>query len=112
VVAGAESHGDRLAVGHGGLFVLDPTDNTRIIGTTWQLVGALDQPAGTFLGQPQLVQGDLAIALWEGTLAALDTDDGSLRWGWERPVGSDWMNAVGANGTTVFVAVNSVPFGD
>ena len=113
VVPGRESYGDRLAVGDGGVFVLDPDDGAAIVG--YDLAsGAVrwTSAAGRALGEPQSVLDDLVLTLWEGSLAALSTDDGTVRWAWHQPVGSDWMNALGTNATTVFVAVNSLPFGD
>jgi hypothetical protein len=113
VVPGRESYGDRLAVGDGGVFVLGPDAGTAIIGydlatgaVRWTI------PAGRSLGEPHTVLGDLVLTLWEGSLGALATGDGAVRWAWHRPVGSDWMNDLGTNSSTVFVAVNSVPFGD
>ena len=112
-VPGNESYGDRLAVGDGGVFVLDPEDDSVIVG--YDLATGAERWAasvGASVGQPQAVLGDLVLTLWEGSLGALATADGTVRWAWHQPVGSDWMNSLGTNTTTVFVAVNSVPFGD
>ena len=69
-------------------------------------------PTDPYLGEPQVVQDDVVLTLWEGTLAAVATRDGTVRWAWQQPLGTDWMNALDTNATTVFVAVNSLPFAD
>ncbi len=109
---GRESYPDLLAVGDGAIVVTHP-DNGELLAyelatgqTRWE------QPFRTLVGDPQAVMDGVVFTLWEDVLAAVSTADGSLRWAWRSPVGSPWMNHLDANSSTVFVAVNSLPWGD
>ena len=110
---GRESYGDRLAVGDGGAFVLDPDDEkARHRLRPRDGCGALDR-------RHRSVSRSTAGRAGRRGGHALGRDarrrgrrDGTVRWAWEEPLGTEWMNALDANATTIFVAVNSLPFGD
>ncbi len=109
---GRESYGDLLAVGDGAVIVAD-VNNGELVAyelatgqVRWQ------QPFQTSVGEAQLVTDDAVFTLWEEVLAAVSTVDGSVRWAWRSPVGSPWMNHLGTNSSTLFVAINSLPWGD
>ncbi len=109
---GRESYGDLLAVGDGAVIVAD-VNNGELVAyeldtgqVRWQ------QPFQTSVGEAQLVADGAVFTLWEDVLAALSTADGSVRWAWRSPVGSPWMNHLGANARTLCVAINSLPWGD
>jgi outer membrane protein assembly factor BamB len=62
--------------------------------------------------QPQLISGTTLIGLWEGEVAAFSTSDGTILWSATQPFGSPFMNSVGSDNDLVFVAINSLPWGD
>jgi outer membrane protein assembly factor BamB len=112
---GQPSYDDVMALGAGGVYVYDLADGSLVAydlatgATRWR------QPAPTtasFLGLPEVVTGDVLLVGSDGLLAGISTQDGSLRWGWHQPLGSDWMSTVRANESTAVVAVNSVSFTD
>ncbi len=63
-------------------------------------------------GEPQLITGTTLVLLWEGDLSAVSTSDGSILWTTVEPFGSPLMNNVGVFGSSLFVALNSRPWGD
>ena len=109
----AVSYGDLLAVGGG---VLVAQDNT----TTSQSTVGIDLRSGderwrtpvAVHGDPQLTAGDLAVLLWEGTLGVIATDDGTVAWAGTEPFNSSFMSGATANSATLFVSINSLPWGD
>jgi hypothetical protein len=50
--------------------------------------------------------------MWNGILAVRSTVDGSIRWSAQEPLNSPLMSSTGSNGSDLFVAVNSLPWGD
>ncbi len=65
------------------------------------------------VGEPQMVTPDGGIVLlWEGALGVVESADGSTRWQRTDPLGTTMMSSVGANHATLFVSVNSRPWGD
>ena len=50
--------------------------------------------------------------LWESYIGVLSAADGATRWEAMRPLGSPLMSAVGSNGESVFVSVNTAPWTD
>jgi outer membrane protein assembly factor BamB len=108
---GRASYGDLLAIGDGVLVVFAP-DNPEVVayelssGTErWRVPLTLEI-------HPQRIDGTSLVLLWEGQLAVLSTTDGATLWSATEPFGSPLMNSVGSNGATVFVAINSRPWGD
>lgn len=63
----------------------------------------------TLPGEPQLTVGRSTVPLWEFDLGVMSTVDGSRTSSPTGPLRSPLMNSVGANDSTVFVAVNPVP---
>lgn len=66
----------------------------------------------TTAGDPQMIVGTSFVMLWEGELAVRSTTDGAVRWSAKEPFGTSWMNSVGSNGDSIFVAMNSLPWND
>lgn len=62
--------------------------------------------------EPQLISGTTLIGMWEGEIAAFSTTDGATIWSATEPFGSPFMNSAGSNRELVFVAINSLPWGD
>jgi outer membrane protein assembly factor BamB len=109
---GRASYGDLLAAGDGVVVVLDP-DNADLVAyelssgdERWRVAQA------TTYVEPQLIDGTSLVALWGGELAVLSTADGATIWPATEPFDSPLMNSAGSNGTSVFVAINSLPWGD
>lgn len=112
---GNASYGDLLAVGDGVLVVMDAGENRGLDLIAYELPSGDERWQVTqtsHMAQPQMIDGTSLIMLWEGELSVLSTTDGSTIWGATEPFGSTWMNSVGSNGDTVFVAINSRPFSD
>ncbi len=107
---GHSSYGDLLAVGDGVTVVLG-ADN-QIIAYELSSGEARSHVPPARGAEPQLIDGTSVVMLWEGELSVLSTTDGSTTWSATEPFRSPWMNSVASNGTTVFVGINSLPFGD
>ena len=110
---GRPSYGDLLAVGDGVVVVLDP-DRPELVAyelssgnERWRAA----QTQTTYV-EPQLISGTSLVGLWEGELAVVSTVDGTTIWSATQPFRSPLMNSVGSNGASVFVAINSLPWGD
>jgi len=105
---GRPSYGDLLAVGDGVVAV----DYSGVVA--YELVSGDKRwrATPTPFGEPQLISGTSLVLLWEGEISVLSTTDGATTWSATQPFGSPWMNSVGSNGKTVFVAINSLPWGD
>jgi outer membrane protein assembly factor BamB len=109
--AGRPSYGDLLAVGDGVVVVLGGLGAELV---AYDLVSGNERwrvPRSS-PGEPQFVSGSSLVVLWDGDLGVLSTADGSRTWGATQPLRSPLMSSVGSNGSTVFVAVNSLPFND
>jgi hypothetical protein len=52
------------------------------------------------------------VSLWEVGIDARSAADGSILWQVSEPFGSPFNNNLVAGGDAVFVAVNSLPWGD
>jgi outer membrane protein assembly factor BamB len=106
---GQSSYGDLLAVGDGIVAVLDGTEivayELRTGDERWRRPA--EGPA-----QPQLIAGTTLISLWEATLVAMSTSDGSTLWTATEPLGSPLMNNVSALESALYIAVNSRQWGD
>jgi outer membrane protein assembly factor BamB len=112
---GSASYGDLLAVGDGVIAVMDAGENRGLDLIAYELSSGDERWQVTqtsHIAQPQMIDGTSLIMLWEGEFSVLSTTDGSTIWGATEPFGSTWMNSVGSNGDTVFVAINSRPFSD
>lgn len=108
---GQSSYGDLLAVGD-GIVAVTANDRPEIVGYELDTGNERWRIDATGLGQPQLIAGTTLVLLWEGTLSAVSTRDGSTLWTTDQPLGSPLMNSVGALGSSLVVAVNSRPWGD
>lgn len=108
---GSESYGDLWAIGD-GIVAVTVNGRTEIVG--YELDTGVERwridAAG--LGEPQLIADTTLVLLWEGDLSAVSTSDGSTVWTADEPVGSALMNNVGIRGSSLFVALNSRPWGD
>ena len=110
---GKPSYGGVWAADGASVVVLVPPFNIGGITSYALADGALRWHQPNPVGEPQLVVSDGgAVLVWEGALAVLDGGDGSTRWQRTDPLGTPMMSSVGANDTTLFVAVNSRPWGD
>jgi outer membrane protein assembly factor BamB len=105
------SYGGFLAVGGGVVAVLD---STRAGVVAYEVSSGTERwraPLTPF-AEPQLISGTSLVLLWEGQLAVMSTSDGATMWSVTQPFKSPLMNSVGSNGDAVFVAINSLPWGD
>ena len=107
--AGA-SYGGWLAIGDGVVVALSSETSEPVAfdlrtgEPRWSVRGVR--------AEPQMIVGTTALLLWEGTLAAVSTTDGSITWKLTEPFNSPFMNAVATNGAAAFVAINSLPWRD
>jgi outer membrane protein assembly factor BamB len=106
---GAPSYGDLWAIGDDVVTVLDRAGGIVAYDVD---TGDVRWRRDESVGQPHQTTGDSVINLWGGMLSVLSSADGSTRWSHEKPMGSDLMSSLAANPATVFVAVNTLPFGD
>jgi outer membrane protein assembly factor BamB len=106
---GRESYGGIWALGDGAAYVLDDTG-----------IVAYDLRSGTerwrrntnIRGEPQTVTGSSLLLLWEGRIGALSTRDGSTIWELTEPFHSPLMDNLRTTDSTVYVAINSLPWRD
>ena len=108
---GQFSYGDLLAVGDGIVAVLN-NDGTEIVAYELRTGDERWRLPNEYHTQPQLIAGTTLISLWEATLAATSTNDGSTLWTATQPLGSPLMNNVSALESTLYIAVNSRQWGD
>ena len=108
---GRESYGGLLAVGDSVIVVLDPGSPGLV---AYELSSGTERwrKPQPIHGEPQLISGSSLVLLWEGELAVASTTDGATIWSATQPFRSPLMNSVGTNGDSVFVAINSLPWGD
>jgi hypothetical protein len=111
---GGASYGGIVAAGDGVTVVLDVQRGgyTAYELATGEERWRVEPSQMTARVEPQLIIGTSLVLLWEDDLQVASTTDGSTVWSATQPLNSPWMNSVGASDTTVFVAVNSVPFSD
>jgi outer membrane protein assembly factor BamB len=107
---GRSSYGDLLALGDGAAIVLGM--GGEIVAYELQSGAERWQVPRSSGAEPQLVNGTVVVMLWEGQLVGLSTTDGSTIWSATEPFRSPLMNSVGSNATSVFVAINSLPWSD
>ena len=106
---GQSSYGDLLAVGDG---IVAVSDGSEIVAYELRTGAERWRRAAEGPAQPQLIAGTTLISLWEATLSAISTSDGSTLWTATQPLGSPLMNNVSALETTLYIAVNSRQWGD
>jgi len=108
---GRPSYGGLLAAGDGVIVVVDSASPELV---AYELASGDERWRATPAShvEPQLISGTSLVMLWEGELAVLSTTDGATLWSATEPFGSPLMNSVGSNGDSVFVAINSLPWGD
>jgi outer membrane protein assembly factor BamB len=108
---GSAAYGALPAVGDGVVVVLEQSGQYLI---AYDLLTGDERwrTERTSPGEPQLTVGQSTVLLWEADLGVLSTTDGSRTWSATEPLRSPLMNNAGANESTVFVAVNSLPWGD
>ena len=107
---GQLSYGDLLAVGDGVVAPISPASGIIAYELTTGTVRWTVVP--DVFAQPQLIDGTSVIELWEGSLVARSTTDGSTTWALTEPMRTPLMNSVTNNGTNVFVGANSLPWSD
>jgi outer membrane protein assembly factor BamB len=106
---GRLSYGQYVALGDGIVVAVSATGAGSIAyeqdsgAERWQV------DSGT---QPYAVVDGRVFSLWEQQLDARSADDGTVLWEQTEPFGSPWMRDLAATSSAVFVAVNSLPFGD
>ena len=108
---GQFSYGDLLAAGDGIVAVIN-NDGTEIVAYELRTGDERWRLTNEFHTQPQLIAGTTLVSLWEATLVAMSTNDGSTLWTATEPLGSPLMNNVSALGSTLYIAVNSRQWGD
>ena len=108
---GRPSYGDLLPIGD-GIVVVNAIDGPELIAYNVRTGSERWRIDAAGLGEPQLIVGTTIVTLWEGTVSALSTADGSVVWTAVEPFGSPWMSAVAVDGSNVYVSMNSRPWGD
>lgn len=108
---GSESYGDLWAIGD-GIVAVTLNGRTEIVGYELDTGDERWRIDAAGLGEPQLIADTTLVLLWEADLSAVSTSDGSTMWTADEPVGSALMNNVGVRGSSLFVALNSRPWGD
>ena len=108
---GRPSYGGHLAAGDGVVAVLD-AGGSGIVAYELSSGDERWRTAQATYVEPQLISGASLVGLWEGELSVVSTTDGATIWSATQPFGSPLMNSVGSNGASIFVAVNSLPWGD
>ena len=108
---GVSSYGGLLAVDDGVIVVYD-SDSPELVAYELSSGNERWRSALTTRIDPQLISGTTLVMLWEGEIAVVSTTDGATIWSATQPFQSAWMNSVGANGDSVFVAINSLPWMD
>ncbi len=109
---GRESYGGLLAVGDGVGVVIESMTAAQLIAYDLSSGAERWRVDRTAPGEPQLTVDQSVVVLWEAHLGALSSVDGSTIWSLTMPLNSPLMNSVAANSRSVFVAVNSLPWGD
>jgi len=110
--SGSASYGGMLAVGDAVSAVIDQGDLVAYELANGVERWRVDMSEMTHRAEPQLIVDTSLVLLWEAVLEVRSTRDGATLWSTEQPLNSPWMNSVGASQSTVYVAVNSLPFGD
>ena len=110
--SGSASYGGILAIGDGVTAVLDQGDLVAYELASGTERWRVDPSEMTNRAEPQLIVDTSLVLLWEAVLEARSTSDGATLWSSTQPLNSPWMNSVGVNQSTVYVAVNSLPFSD
>jgi outer membrane protein assembly factor BamB len=109
---GRASYGGALAIGDGVIVVLSP-DAPGLIAYELASGDERWRMAQTqAYAEPQLISGKSLVGLWEGQVSVVSTKNGATIWSATQPFGSPLMNSVGSSGDSVFVAINSLPWGD
>ncbi len=108
---GRASYGELLAIGD-GIVVVNALDTPELVAHLLRDGSERWRVDKAGFGEPQLTVGTTVVTLWEGSLAALSTADGSVLWAAEEPFGSPWMTTVAVVGSTMVVAINSRPWAD
>jgi outer membrane protein assembly factor BamB len=108
---GLPSYGGLLAVGDGAI-VVRHADRPGLVAYELASGDERWRAAQPPAGELQLISGTSLVLLWEGEIAVVSTADGATVWSTMQPFGSPLMNSVGSNGASVFVAINSLPWGD
>lgn len=106
---GRESYGGIWALGDGGAYVLD---DTGIVAYDLRTGAERWRRADDVRGEPQTVSGSSLLLLWEGRIGGLSTRDGSTIWDQTQPFQSPLMDNLRTTNSTVYVAVNSLPWTD
>ena len=108
---GRPSYGDLLAIGD-GVVVVNALDRPALVAYNVRTGNERWRIDAAGIGEPQLIAGTAVVALWEQRLSAVSTSNGAVLWSADAPFGSPWMSSVAVDATTVYVSVNSRPWGD
>lgn len=108
---GRASYGDLLAVGD-GIVVVNSSEGQQLIAYHLRDGSERWRIDARGVGEPQVIVDGTLVSLWEGTLSAVSTPDGTVRWSRQEPLDSMWMSSVATDGAVVYVAANSRPWGD
>ncbi len=109
---GLPSYGDLWAIGDGVVVVRTSSPEVVAYDVTTGATRWTRATGPDFAGEPQIVAGTLVVFLWESTIGALSTSTGATVWASRSPFGSPMMNSVAANGSMLYVSVNSAPWAD
>jgi outer membrane protein assembly factor BamB len=108
---GRPSYGDLLAIGD-GIVVVNALDRPALVAYNVRTGSERWRIDAAGIGEPQVVAGSSVVTLWERRLSAVSTSNGVVQWSADAPFGSPWMSSVAVDATTVYVSVNSRPWGD
>ena len=109
---GQPSYGDFLAIGGGVVAVLDPERQVVAYDLASGEVRWRRSHEDPIAGEPQTATANGVFLLWEGELAVLSPTDGSTVWAAHAPLGSSLMNSLATNSDKLFVALNTLAWGD
>lgn len=108
--SGQAAYGTTLAAGDEGVYVIEGDGITAYEladgSQRWHVAATVE------IGQPQLVSGSTLVLLWERVVGGMSTADGSVTWSANTPLWTEFMNSVVADDDTVYIAANSLPWGD
>lgn len=108
---GRASYGGLLAAGDGVVAVLT-LGGSRLVAYELSSGNERWRVAQSAYVEPQMISGTSLVALWEGEISIVSTTDGATIWSATQPFQSPLMNSIGSNRTSVFVAINSLPWTD
>lgn len=110
---GKPSYGNIVAIDDTTVAVLAPPFDIGGVTAYALADGSVRWHRGDTIGEPQLLgPGGALVLLWEAHLGVHESATGDPRWQLTDPLGTTMMSSVGADDTTLFVSINSRPWGD